>query len=94
MGTAIQETHSHACIHDCSLCMSAKGIEPVAFAQEIRNLIEFPEAPINCAQTKVDLSCFFGGRNFASGNEQKQTPTLVEKQNTNPIATTEQAPHL
>lgn len=94
METAIQETHSRACIHDCSLCMSAKGIEPVAFAQEIRSLIEFPEAPVNCARTKVDLSCFFGGRNFAPGNEQKQAPTLVEKTSTTPSPTTEQASHL
>lgn len=71
---------SHACIHDCSKCQRASLQEDGDFERFIRGLIKFPgedEAPVECAHTKVDLSCMFGGNDFAAGVQQKNEPTLV-----------------
>lgn len=71
---------SHACIHDCTKCQRAKLQEDGEFERFIRSLIKFPgkdEAPVECEHTKVDLSCMFGGNDFAAGVQQKNEPTLV-----------------
>lgn len=72
---------SHACNRDCSRCHNhdAPG-EPVLFAKQIREQIEFPEEPIDCKLTRVDLSCMFGGMEFSGTNRTKTRPTLVKKE--------------
>lgn len=78
---------SHACIQDCARCKGVELKETVLFAEYIRESIEFPDAPIDCKQTKVDLSCFFGGEAFGGGNQAKERPTLVRKPAGAPLST-------
>ncbi len=75
-----KEPVSHACIHDCGKCGRSKHKEDGYFESFIRSLIQFPgedEKPVECKHTKVDLSCMFGGSDFAAGQQEKNTPTLV-----------------
>lgn len=73
------EPVSHACINDCGRCHHNAAQESVLFAQHIRQLIQFPQEGVDCKNTKVDLSCFFGGQSFASDRMEKSRPTLVTK---------------
>jgi len=79
MNLPVKEPVSHICIHDCGRCHKSVPHELVLFSQFILRKIQFPSEPVDCQNTKVDLSCFFGGKNFASNQIEKSRPTLVTK---------------
>ncbi|MGI6457415.1 MAG: hypothetical protein ACOX5R_17600 [bacterium] len=77
----IHQPVSHACIHDCSRCHHTDFPRDAFFEGFVRKLIRFPaDGRVDCRHTKVDLSCMFGGADFASGEPSKKRPTLVSLQ--------------